>query len=234
MERVLCPTCGAPVPSALISPVSDRASCPGCGAAFKPSEAPRVAEAVRPFSVERPPRGVTFAWAPRGFVIRAKTRSPVAFFIVPFTLVWTGFTLSFLYIGPLFYGEGPGFLSLFGLPFLAVSVFLSALSAMMLFGHVRVSADGLSGEVFTGIGGIGRRRRFDWSDIAEAREDIRITTTMRDGRRRKSRTAQVCLEGNERILFGSLLSDERRFYLVKALGYLLARLQGRPSPDGFD
>lgn len=234
MERIACPTCGVPVPSSLVSPVSDRASCPGCGAAFKPSEAPRLADPVRPFSVERPPRGVSFEWRAQGFVIRAKTRSPVAFFIVPFTLVWTGFTLSFLYIGPLFFGEGPSFLTLFGLPFLAVSIFLTALSGMLLFGHIRISASGFDGEIFTGIGRFGRRRRFDWSDIAEVREDIRVTTTVRDGRRRKSRTAQVCLEGNERILFGSLLSDERRFYVVKALQSLLARLQGRRSPDSFD
>lgn len=230
MAGVACPVCGAAVAPDLINRTSDFASCQACGSTFKPSEAPALAPTIRPFSVERPPRGVSFDWQPQGFRIVATTRSPIAFFLLPFTLVWSGGSLGMLYVVPLLAGEGLGLLSLFGLPFLVASVFLIALTAMAIAGRVAISATGLDGELFVGVGPIGRRRRFHWGDIAAAREDIGTSRSYQRGRQRTQRTARVCLEGNERICFGSTLGEDQRFYLVRALSILLARLQGRSAP----
>lgn len=52
-----------------------------------------------------------------GFEISATTESPIAFFLVPFMLVWSGGSLGGIYGTQIANGHFNLFLSLFGIPF---------------------------------------------------------------------------------------------------------------------
>lgn len=142
----------------------------------------------------------------------------MAFFLVPFTLVWSGVSLTTLYIGPLLRGEGFGFASFFGLPFLIGSVVLISWCLMTVAGRVEVRAEGYDGRVFTGVGGIGWSKRFSWRDVrsvSERQSSFKLNNNPRN---------QIALEGQRRIVFGSLLSEERLYHIRKTLEQMLKRL----------
>ena len=86
---------------------------------------------------------------------------------------------------------------------------------MTIMGRIVISADGYEGAIFTGVGGIGWRRKFSWNDITSVREDFGSTMSHHAHRQ------VIRLEGRRRISFGFLLSDEKRYFLLKTLENLL-------------
>ena len=100
-----------------------------------------------------------------------------------------------------------------------IIIFLVSLSLMTTWGRVTISVRGNSGTVFVGLGPLGWRRRFLWSDIHAIREgklydcgvwyhdygDIIIFPKV------------VVLEGRTKIDFGWWLSKRRRRFVIKAL-----------------
>lgn len=217
MGTLKCVQCERIVPAEDVNIQSDVAKCTGCGAVFKASSGLSAGEQSS-FDIGTPPSGVRFQETGTGFVITATTRTPMAFFFVPFTAVWAGGALGGIYVEPLLSGKGLDGNAIFGIPFLIASIVLISISALSVFGTVRVSADGYNGRAFFGIGPIGWSKRFSWRDIDTVSEGDAAFAVNR------KRQTQIFLEGKERISFGAMLSNERRYYVAKALEALVNKL----------
>lgn len=106
--EVRCPRCEREVAPEAVNVQKDLVYCARCNQAFGLSQLVQDERALT-VDLRRPPPGVWFERTPLGFRLGATTRSGLAFFLVPFMLVWSGGQFGLLQ-------------SLFGLPFLAGSV----------------------------------------------------------------------------------------------------------------
>lgn len=212
-----CPKCQADIPNSHINIVTDVAQCVNCNHIFKISENISPKE-VDVFDIKNPPSG---AWLNQDFnLLRfgATTRSYMAWFLVPFTCVWSGFSVGSIYGSQIISGHFNLIESLLGLPFLIGSVALISYTLMMLFGKVELTLDSEGGKIFTGIGFIGRTQSFNWQEITSVSEEVSYS-------RKGNSTTCIQLEGKKRVSFGSLLNDERRFYIFKSLQQILTKGQ---------
>jgi hypothetical protein len=83
---------------------------------------------------------------------------------------------------------------------------------MTIAGKIEVAQRGDSLSVFTGVGWLGWTRNYFWSDFNSAREDIRRRRYNWD-----SQSMVIVLDGKRRAAFGTMLSEERRYFVLKAL-----------------
>jgi len=147
----------------------------------------------------------------------------MALFIVPFTCVWSGGSMTGIYGTQIMKGHFNLGMSLFGLPFLIGSIFLVSWCVMSVAGKVTVSVHGDRLAIFTGVGPFGVTRTATLSDFKSVREDFGY------GSMNSNRASRVIrLEGNRAMAFGSMLSNERRYFLVGALKTALSG--STPSP----
>ena len=211
---VICPTCSRELPLADINIQADTALCRTCGNLFAPSALTR-GELTSRVDLMHPPAGVSVERIGGETVIVASTRSPMAFFFVPFMLVWSGGSLGGIYGSQIYEGVFDPIRSLFGIPFLLGSVFLGSYALMTLLGRVVVRISGGEGSIFTGIGPLGWQRRFRAADITRVEERF---SRFRSG---NQNLHAIALEGKQRMVFGSLLNDERRYFVLSALRQIL-------------
>ena len=209
--KVDCPKCKTPIESGDINVSGDLCFCKACNEAFKLSQLVNGSEdnAEPDIDVNLPPSGVRYQVFPGGVRIEATTRSPIAFFLVPFMCVWSGGSLGGIYGSQILEGRFDLFRTLFGIPFLIGTLIFGSLALMCVFGKVKVLIEGDDGLVFTGIGPIGQAKKFKFSEISRVYE----STT----RGSKSNSTQIVLEGTDRITFGSMLNDKRRYFLLRVL-----------------
>ncbi len=191
---------------------TDLAFCPQCNDGFKVSESIDQ-ESVSPDSLRNPPKGAWFRKEMDRVVVGATTRSPVAFFLVPFMCVWSGFSLGGIYGSQIAKGEFDLGSSLFGIPFVLGSILFWSFALMAICGKVEVSIGNMS-SVFVGIGKVGWTRSFEWSAVQTIREDG--TNVSYPG----GHQAAIVLEGKERLKFGTGLNEKRRYFVLNALKYL--------------
>jgi hypothetical protein len=217
---VHCPQCGATIPTADVNVTTDVAACRRCDAVFKLSELATAAPAV---PLDNPPPGAWYEALPTGFRAGATTRSPIAFFLVPFMLVWSGGSLGGIYGKQIANGQFNPFESLFGIPFLLGSILFWTFALMAIAGKCELRVDGDDAELFVGIGALGWRRRFKWSAIRAVTEAA--TTTRYPG----NQGTALALEGATRIKFASNVAEARRYFLLNALRHHLTRA---PHADG--
>lgn len=146
------------------------------------------------------PKGVKVEETMDGFRLVLSMRSCVAFFLVPFTLFWAGGSLGGFYGTQIAKGEFNLWMSLFGLPFLAGSVFLIAITVMAVAGRtvVELAAGKLS--IRTGALGIYRTKSAAWDDVLSCR----LREPSRRGRNSYTTTYQVevAVSGAEPLLLG--------------------------------
>ena len=216
--ELACPTCGRAIVPDDVNVARDVAFCRACNEAFALSEMlqDEQGQAVH-VDPSRPPKGVNVEESHDSFSITATTRHPMAFFLVPFMCVWSGFSLGGIYGSQIISGEFNLFMSLFGLPFLAGTILFGSLAVMAVCGKVRVRVQGDQGEVFTGVGPLGRRKRFNWYAVKAVNEIVSNT-------RYPNNPGGQCiaLDGAKRVKFGSLLSTERRYFVMGVLKQMLA------------
>lgn len=106
-------------------------------------------------------------------------------------------------------------------PCLLMTAAGAAWSAMYSIGQVRVRLAGDVLEVFTGVGPVGWRRRLSAADITAVREDIRV----KHGESGAVTIKRIALDRvtGRPVLFGSALSEERRWWVRGVLASLLGR-----------
>lgn len=137
--------------------------------------------------VMTPPKGVDFVETMDGFRLTLSTRSCIAVFLVPFTLVWAGGSLGGIYGTQIAKGEFNWMMSLFGLPFLVGSFFLVALTVMSVCGRTVVELAGGKFSVRTGALGVYRTKSAVWHDV----RSCRLTEATRRGRNSYHTSFQV-------------------------------------------
>jgi hypothetical protein len=154
------------------------------------------------------------AWIDKEFnktTLGATTRSPIAFFLVPFMLVWSGGSIGGIYGNQIISGVFDPFMSLFGIPFIIGSVIFWTLTLMAIWGKIEIVLTNDGGEIFTGIGNIGIKKRFMWKEVSSITEEK--SNLSYSG----SKGGLILIEGKNRIEFGRGLNSERSYYILKSL-----------------
>jgi hypothetical protein len=215
--KAACPECAAPIPAAQMNVATDVAACLKCGEVFALSSILASQDVSPDFDINDPPKGAWFIDDFCGWRIGASTRSPVAFFLVPFMCVWSGFSLGGIYGTQIAKGEFNLGISLFGIPFVLGTLLFGGIAVMTVWGRIEVIVADNSGRLFTGFGPFGWTRRFDWSKVTRIEEDSL-------GYNYSGSSGQVIsLVGKTRLKFGSMMSDSRRYFLLQGLRVLRQR-----------
>ena len=202
--EVNCNHCKRKIDAANINVAKDTAYCLSCEKLTSLSSL-LEASPSKNFDFKQTVSGINVEERGYSWSINASHRSLMALFLVPFTLVWAGGSLSGIYGTQLINGEFDPGQSLFGLPFLIGSIVLTTFTLMSLFGRTNVSCENGKALVFMGIGSIGWSRRFDWRSIE------RITES--DSRQNN----HLSLEGTKRMNFGWGLSSEKQYFISNYL-----------------
>jgi hypothetical protein len=204
-----CPNCKAEILNDNINIQADIAKCSNCGNIFKISE--NISDVNNKFDIKEVPKGAWFIQDFETTTIGASTRSWIAFFLVPFMIVWSGASLGGIYGSQILTGKFSLFNSLFGIPFILGSIIFWSLALMAIWGKVELIFNKQGGKVFTGVGKIGITKKFTWEDVS------RINETAVTFRYPGSRGSLILFEGKKRLSFGSGLNEERRYYILQSL-----------------
>lgn len=160
--KVFCPKCRRPVAGEDISIANDMAMCRKCDEVFALSQfANPAGDAGFQVDLNNPPSGAWVRPIYDGVEIGATTRHPWVLFLVPFMIVWSGFSLGGIYGRQIISWRFDPCMSIFGIPFLLGTIVLGSFVLMMICGKTTVTITRRGGELFTGIGRIGIRKLFD-------------------------------------------------------------------------
>lgn len=168
-----CPLCGGEVTTKDVNIQKDIMLCPKCGEVSSFSEViGRIEKANREDDGRRllnapPPKHLKLEFDPTDvtgrIVCTFRKASASAFAIVPFTLVWSGFSMGAIYGSQIMKHEFDWVASLFGIPFLIGSIFLVSVCLFSLGVGKRVlTLERGKGRYFFGVGPIGIWRNFTY------------------------------------------------------------------------
>ncbi|MCJ8351534.1 hypothetical protein [Moritella sp.] len=201
---VICTQCKIKIETEDINVAKDTAYCSSCQNLLILSSILEK-QPNNNFDITQPVSGIKVEDNGYNWSMEASNRSITAIFLVPFTLVWAGGSLSGIYGSQLINGEFDPSLSLFGLPFLLGSIVLMTLTLMNIFGRTCVRNENGKALIFIGIGSFGWYRRFDWKNIDQVKE-VNL-----------HKNRHLSLEGNKRLNLGWGLSSEKRYFMSNFL-----------------
>lgn len=234
----LCRNCGAVTPLIELA----NAASAGSGSATPASPTPIFIMGEHhsdPPAVDPPPSGCTLETGPMGqIILAASARSlPMALFMGFFSLIWNGVVSVFLVVtsASLLHHSGLAPASMQGslpelplamaiamivflIPFVLIGIFVLGLCFMALGGRVQVTIDKDAGEIFTGVGPLGWRQRFNAIAVTSVR--LYHAAPARNGQNSHA----VEINGARRIRFGSMLSAQRAAWLCAATRTILVPL----------
>lgn len=239
-----CTRCKRVIPSEDINVAQDIAYCRACNVTYQLSSLAMGAEVAVSADTTNPPGGAWYRNQGVETVIGATHRSlGTAFGALLAALFWNGIVSVFVvfalagtlqHLGvslpawlPVPKSAGrPSplglvlFLWVFLLPFIAIGLAMVATVLSSLGGRTEVSIGAGEMAIFTGIGPLGKRRRFPISDIQAVRFDVR---QWRDRNGSHERACIVIdMRSGKPFRFGSMMSEERRRFVAaatrKALG----------------
>jgi hypothetical protein len=210
-----CPRCDHEIPASQINVASDVAVCRDCDHAFVLSDQLRAGPAAPPIAL---PPGAWLEELPDGFRAGASTRSSTAWLFVPLMILWS----TVMLLGDFGHKQPhPRTSPFFILMFVTVGGSFWTAALMALAGRCAIAVRGDDAELFVGIGALGLRRRFRWSQVRAIRE---VPSSLRYP---GGAASSLCIEGATSLTFGSGLSDTRRAFLLHALRRHLRRA---PAP----
>lgn len=172
------------------------------------------------FSTMETPSGIKFELRPGRFLLRASCGSLVNGM---FPLFFAGLlgAIPFILWADLMRGlpsdEGLSFwlTAAFLCAWASADIYVAGMAAYGFFGEIRILKTDDRGEIFKGIGGLGRTRHLLWSDFQNA-EDMEVAEVSST---RFNRTVQcIGLNGaSKRYRFGAELTTEQRAFVVAFL-----------------
>ena len=165
-----------------------------------------------------PPKGVSVEERMDGFRMVLTTRSGVAFFLIPFMCVWSGFSLGGIYGTQIYKGEFDLKLSLFGIPFVLGTLLFGSIAMMSACGQVVLEVRNGLLRHRMGFLGLYWTRQRDWNSYERA-ELVESTRRSKGG---YSTSYSISLKGpaGEHEVASGVTRDR----LAWALRYLNAKL----------
>ena len=165
-----------------------------------------------------PPKGVSVEERMDGFRMVLTTRSGVAFFLIPFMCVWSGFSLGGIYGTQIYKGEFDLKLSLFGIPFVLGTLLFGSIAMMSACGQVVLEVRNGLLRHRMGFLGLYWTRQRDWNSYERA-ELVESTRRSKGG---YSTSYSILLKGpaGEHEVASGVTRDR----LAWALRYLNAKL----------
>lgn len=157
----VCPNCGKELPLADVNIAQDVALCRACnytGSFLAAATVPRLTDE----ELARPPKRVSLR---REFgdalTVVCRPRRAALWFLVPFVALWSGGSMTGIYVAPLVRGTFEWRDGLFGIPFLLGTLVLLAIVAYLAFGQTTVTLSKGRIRTFTGVFGLGRTREME-------------------------------------------------------------------------
>lgn len=242
----ICPKCREVITGDDINVANDVAYCRACNLAHKLSALVHGTDLTADVDFHRPPAGITYHNDARGTVVTATHRSlGAAFGTLAIALFWNGIvsvfvllavagTLRHLHVslphwfptpdmngGPMSVGMTI-FLWIFLTPFIVVGLVMIGAFLSSLGGRTEVRIHKADSLVFTGIGPLGYRRRFDAATVKEVRIDDQQWRDS-DGDRQRKTAIVIETRTGKLIKFGTTLTEERRKFVAAAVRRALIR-----------
>lgn len=216
-ETYHCKYCRAAIGIADVNVATDIALCRSCGKTMSFSEIASLAS-IPPADLRNPPKGVRIEdELAGGRTVIYRKISPVVWFLIPFTAVWSGISMFGIYGKQLQRGVFNLHDSLFGLPFLIGTVALVSVIFFNLFGSWRIRFALDVCEVSLGVG------PFRWSRRQPYDRTSRVSLQMSNVRVNNVPQEVICLETGDRSLkFGSLLRKDAKTYIAAVARQTLA------------
>lgn len=217
-----CNFCSATIATEDINVASDIALCRSCGKSMQFSSLAGIPGADQ-IDFTRPPKGVSVIDSPfHGRVLSYHKKSLVVLFLIPFTLLWSGFSMVGIYGSQIASGEFDPKLSLFGLPFLIGTVVLVSIIAFLLFGRTKVWFERGECRVYNGVGRIGWTRKHLCSPattVALRMSNVRVNNVQKTG-------IELKTDGNT-LMFGTMWSDDAKAFVATAMKRALQSASSR-------
>ncbi|MFM1770257.1 MAG: hypothetical protein RJA22_2786 [Verrucomicrobiota bacterium] len=234
-----CPKCRRAIPAEDLNVATDVAVCRPCDAIHRLSALLEEGE-LTAVDVSRPPKGTWFRRQGLTVVAGGSLRSVTGVVgLLFFCLFWNGIVSVFVTMAaastlrlmgaplPAWFPEakmdtgGMGwgftlFLWAFLTPFIAIGLAVAGGVVMSLGGRTEVTLQGGDSSVFTGVGPLGRRRRFDAREVQSIRIVDETWRTSKGGTR-QTREGVIQLRDGTKVKFGSGLREERLDFVVGAL-----------------
>ncbi len=215
----MCPHCGAMIPADDVNVATDVALCRACGQVSRFSALVN-AEEEEQVNLDEIPERVKVRKTIRGLEVSCRTGRGAVWFFIFFAVFWNGIVGIFVtqVISGFFSNDGPDWgLALFLIPFLLLGLGVIAAVIYMLFGGMRLTLNPGKGELFYGVGEIGRRKNF----LLSKKTTIKIQgiSIYQNGRNLGEIVVKQPEGGGASLKFGAMLDDD------KVLNYLMAMLK---------
>lgn len=170
-----CPQCGAPLSMEDVNVSTDVIFCRSCNHVGKFSE--MVQENEDGGILDQVPTRLKVVKTARGLEVTYKASKLMGIFFLFFAVFWNGITYAVMFSELTKAGSGT-FERLFCLPFMLVGAGMLVAAVYVLFGGMRLTLQPGRGELFRGVGGIGRRRQFVLTkDARISLEESRVMRT---------------------------------------------------------
>lgn len=240
MASPACPKCGRVIPPDDINVASDVAYCRACNVASKLSALARVADLETGVDFRNPPAGVWRQDDGLNTVIGSTHRSVgAALGLLGVSLFWNGIVSVFVLLASAATMQHLGipvpqwfpspvmndspmsvgmtiFLWIFLTPFMAIGAGMIGALLMTVAGRTEVSLGRSEASVFSGVGSIGYRRRFDPQNVTDVRIEDR---QWRDGDGDRQRKTCIIIQTQEgkQVKCGTMLTEERRKFIAASM-----------------
>jgi len=216
-ETYHCKYCLAAIGLADVNVATDIALCRSCGKTMAFSEIASLAS-IPPADLRNPPKGVRIDDEFSGArTVTYRKISPVVWFLLPFTALWSGMSMYGIYGKQLQRGVFNLHDSLFGLPFLIGTVVLVSVIFFILFGSWRIRFAPDVCEVSVGVG------PFRWTRRQAYDRTSRVSLQMSNVRVNNVPQEVICLETGDRSLkFGSVIQKDAKDYLAAVVRQTVA------------
>lgn len=214
-----CPHCRRRLPMADVNVAADTALCRACGIPLRYSE---LLDTVTTASTATPPRGTWRTDDGRSLRIGASCRSWGAIPLLGINIFWNGIVGVFVVAA---FKSGNYWILLLISLHAGIGLFLAWSLALTLLGRVEVTLAGSNGTTFTGVGPLGIRKKFDPAAVRTVRRE-RVYAS------RGGSNCAIAIDADRTLKFGSTLSDDRREWMMAALGETLLQTPplGRTGP----
>lgn len=207
-----CLHCGRPVALEDTNVATDIALCRACGQSM-PFSAISAQPGLRNVDLSAPPKGVRVERSLiSGVEVIYRKVSPAAFFLIPFTVLWSGFSLWGIYGRQIAAGKFDLTATLFGLPFVFGTLVLLTVAAFFLFGGWRLRIERGEVDLFMGVGPLGRRQK--------APLGPGTSVLLQPGNMRVNGRPQldvVVVNAERRMKFGATLPEEVRLFFAAVI-----------------